>query len=93
MSPSHKDGGRSWRTTLAMPKHPGQVGSICTNGTTCGEDRNLLDFNDMVIDPRTGRVVVAFADGCPADNDCTPAVRQAKATISYQTDGPSLLAK
>ena len=87
-----KDGGKTWRTTLATPEHPVQVGSICTGGTTCGRDRNLLDFNDMVVDPKTGRVVVAFADGCPADADCTPALRAAKATISYQTDGPSLFA-
>ena len=87
-----KDGGKTWRTTLATPEHPVQVGSICTNGTTCGNDRNLLDFNDMVIDPKTGRVVVAFADGCPADNDCAPSIRASKATISYQTDGPSLYA-
>ena len=88
-----KDYGKTWRTTLATPEHPIQVGSICTNGTTCGSDRNLLDFNDMVIDPATGRVVVALADGCPIDTDCDTKVRRAKALISYQTAGPSLYAK
>jgi hypothetical protein len=46
------DFGKTWRTVLATPEHPIQVGSICTNGTTCGSDRNLLDFNDMVIHRR-----------------------------------------
>jgi hypothetical protein len=88
-----KDFGKTWRTTLATPEDPIQVGSICTNGTTCGTDRNLLDFNDMVIDPKTGRVVVALADGCPTGTDCDTKVRRAKALISMQTGGPSLYAK
>lgn len=89
-----KDGGKTWRTTLATPEHPVQVGSICTRGTTCGDDRNLLDFNDMIIDPATGRVVVAIADGCTGEDpsDCTTDVRRAKAVISMQTGGPSLYA-
>ncbi len=85
-----KDFGKTWRTTLATPKDPIQVGSICTNGTTCGSDRNLLDFNDMVIDPKTGRVVVGLADGCPTGTDCDTKVRASKALISMQTGGPSL---
>ena len=40
-----------------------QLGSICTGGTTCGDDRNLLDFIDATIDDH-GRVEVGFADGC-----------------------------
>ena len=86
-----KDGGRTWRTTQAT-SHPVQVGSICTNGTTCGSDRNLLDFNDMIVDPATGYVVVALADGCPGTDECTSDVRRAKALISRQTGGPSLYA-
>lgn len=87
------DGGRTWRTTRATPEHPVQVGPICTSGTTCGSSRNLLDFNDMQIDPATGRVVVAFADGCPGSAACTTKSRFQKAVISKQTDGPSLYAK
>ncbi|MGH2443612.1 MAG: hypothetical protein ACRDFX_10690, partial [Chloroflexota bacterium] len=49
------DGGKSWVTENATPNDPVQRGSICTNGTTCGGDRNLLDFNDMTIDSQ-GRV-------------------------------------
>lgn len=88
-----KDFGKTWRTTLATPQDPIQVGSICTNGTTCGSDRNLLDFNDMVIDPATGRVVVGLADGCPSGTECDTKVRASKALISMQTGGPSLYAK
>jgi hypothetical protein len=72
-----------------------QRGSICTAGTTCGADRNLLDFNDITID-KYGHVEVAYADGCTsacvtstkvADNTHT-----AKATIARQYDGTGLLA-
>ena len=87
-----QDFGKTWRTVLATPEHPVQVGPVCTSGTTCGASRNLLDFNDMVIDPATGRVIVALADGCPGTAACTTARRMQKAVISKQTDGPSLYA-
>ena len=50
-------------TTDATPTDPVQRGSICTGGTTCGNDRNLLDFIDVTIDEQ-GRVLVGYADGC-----------------------------
>ncbi len=87
-----EDFGRTWRTVDATPDHPVQVGPICTGGTTCGTSRNLLDFNDAVIDPATGRVVVGYADGCPGTDPCTTDVRLQKASIARQTSGPSLLA-
>ena len=87
-----EDGGATWRTVLATPDHPVQVGPICTGGTTCGTSRNLLDFNDMVIDPATGRVLVAYADGCPGTAECTTDVRLQKAVVARQASGPSLLA-
>jgi hypothetical protein len=40
-----------------------QRGSICLAGTTCGNDRNLLDFIDATVDQQ-GRVLVGYADGC-----------------------------
>ena len=86
-----EDGGRTWRTVDATPDHPVQVGPICTGGTTCGASRNLLDFNDMVIDPKTGKVLVAYADGCPGTAACTTDVRLQKATIARQVGGPVLL--
>ncbi|HYL06170.1 MAG TPA: PKD domain-containing protein, partial [Thermoanaerobaculia bacterium] len=88
------DGGNSWYLVDATPDDPVQVGSICTGGTTCGADRNLLDFNDVSID-REGRVVAAFADGCVAPG-CTASSppsssRSAKGTVLRQAGGRRLL--
>jgi hypothetical protein len=88
------DGGTSWYLVDATPDDPVQVGSICTGGTTCGADRNLLDFNDISID-REGRVVAAFADGCvaPGCNASSPSSssRSAKGTVLRQAGGRRLL--
>jgi hypothetical protein len=92
------DGGKTWQTSDATPGDPVQRGSICTSGTTCGSDRNLLDFIDATIDSK-GRVLVAFADGCI--NACVtdpshtsgngPADAQAAyATIARQTSGKTM---
>jgi hypothetical protein len=92
------DGGSSWITSDATPNDPVQRGSICTGGTTCGNDRNLLDFIDVTVD-RTGHVEAAFADGCidacvtdPSHNsDDGPADAQAAyATIARQSSGLGL---
>ena len=75
-----------------------QRGSICTGGTTCGNDRNLLDFIDATIDPQ-GRVEVGYADGCiktcVTDASQTAAAgpadaQAAYATIARQSTGKSL---
>ncbi|MBV9951698.1 MAG: hypothetical protein JO291_07085, partial [Acidimicrobiia bacterium] len=84
------DGGKSWVTADATPKDAVQRGSICTAGTTCGDDRNLLDFNDITID-KSGRVLVAIADGCTgACVTSGPNTFDAKATIVRQTTGARL---
>lgn len=89
------DGGKTWVTSDATPNDPVQRGSICTGGTTCGDDRNLLDFMDVTIDDH-GRVLVGYADGCidacvtsnaEADNG-----RDAYATIARQSTGNTLFA-
>jgi hypothetical protein len=85
------DGGKTWRTVNVTPDSPVQVGSICTNGTTCGSDRNLLDFNDMVIDER-GRVLVALADGC-TKAVCTTEDRQEHGLVVRQASGNGLLSE
>ncbi|HWJ81219.1 MAG TPA: hypothetical protein VNS55_03190 [Nocardioides sp.] len=94
------DGGKTWQTSDATPGDPVQRGSICTSGTTCGNDRNLLDFIDATIDSH-GRVLVAFADGCigacvtnPSHTSgAGPADAQAAyATIARQSSGKTLLA-
>jgi hypothetical protein len=92
------DGGKTWQTADATPNDPVQRGSICTGGTTCGSDRNLLDFIDSTIDSH-GRIEVAYADGCI--NTCVtntsetsgagPADAQAAyATIARQSSGLTL---
>ncbi|HET8559259.1 MAG TPA: CARDB domain-containing protein [Marmoricola sp.] len=95
------DGGKTWQTADATPNDPVQRGSICTGGTTCGSDRNLLDFIDATIDSH-GRIEVAYADGCiktcVTDSSETsgagPADAQAAyATIARQSSGKTLFAQ
>ncbi|MEP7020275.1 MAG: CARDB domain-containing protein [Pseudonocardiales bacterium] len=84
------DGGQSWVTIDDTPTDPVQIGSICTAGTTCGADRNLLDFIGSTIDS-SGRVEVAYADGCTGT--CTTGGannHDAYATIARQYDGLTL---
>ena len=85
------DRGATWTTYVATPASPIQVGSICTSGLACGDDRNLLDFNDMDVDLRTGRVVVGLADGCLKTTGCTKKDRLDKGLIVRQTAGLPLL--
>ena len=98
------DRGQTYTLVNATGHDPVQIGSICTGGTTCGNDRNLLDFNDIQID-KEGRVLAAFADGCvapgcseaTANNPPDPtngytASRSALSSIIRQSGGPRLLA-
>jgi hypothetical protein len=94
------DGGKTWVSSDATPNDPVQRGSICTGGTTCGNDRNLLDFIDVTVD-RTGHVEAAFADGCidacvtdaTHNSDDGPADAQAAyASIARQSSGLGLFA-
>lgn len=84
------DRGRTWKTYNATPASPVQVGSICTGGLACDGDRNLLDFNDMVLDGK-GRVVIAFADGCLKTKGCTTKDRLKKGALVRQESGLPLL--
>lgn len=85
------DGGKTWKTYDATPGDPVQRGPVCTRGTTCLAGRNLLDFNDMVLDG-SGRVLIAMADGAlkPGDDYSKDL---SKATIVRQSGGPSLYAR
>jgi subtilase family serine protease len=87
------DGGKTWQTSDATPTDPVQRGSICTGGTTCGNDRNLLDFIDVTID-KQGQVEVGYADGCTGAcvTDPTTNNHDAYATIARQTSGKPLFA-
>jgi hypothetical protein len=87
------DGGTSWKTVDVTPNDPVQRGSICTAGTTCGSDRNLLDFMDVTID-KQGRILVGFADGCVgACVIAGPNSFSAWATIARQTGGLTLFSR
>jgi hypothetical protein len=87
------DGGQSWKTVDASPNDPVQRGSICTGGTTCGDDRNLLDFMDITVDGE-GRPLVGYADGCTGACAAPGGAQNfdALATIARQTAGPRLFA-
>ena len=87
------DGGNTWTTVNATAGDPVQKGSICLGGLTCGNDRNLLDFNDMTID-RQGRVLAAYADGCVAPACTAPDYngRLHKAAIVRQSGGRRMFA-
>lgn len=87
------DGGKSWITADATPNDPVQRGPICTEGTTCGDSRNLLDFMGVDVD-KEGRVVVGYADGCTgACVQADPNNYDELATIARQTTGKRLFAK
>lgn len=90
------DKGAHWSTVNATAGDPVQKGSICLGGVTCGNDRNLLDFNDISVD-REGRSIAAYADGCvaPPIGTCTApdyVGRANKAAVVRQMDGRRLFA-
>jgi hypothetical protein len=88
------DRGAHWVTVNGTIGDPVQKGSICLGGVTCGNDRNLLDFNDIAVD-REGRSVAAYADGCVAPT-CSQANgfvgRASKAAVVRQSTGRRLFA-
>jgi len=59
------DGGAHWAQTTVTPQ-PIHYGDICTQGLFCGlipgqpSNRNLADFDELAVDPRTGLLIVAF---------------------------------
>ena len=86
------DGGATWTLADATPTDPVQRGSICLAGTTCGNDRNLLDFIDATVD-KQGRVLVGYADGCiGACVASGPNSFTAQGTIARQSTGKGLFA-
>jgi hypothetical protein len=85
------DGGQSWVTADATPTDPVQRGPICTAGTSCGADRNLLDFMDITMDSQ-GRVLVGYADGCTgACATGGPENYDGLASMARQASGNTLL--
>jgi hypothetical protein len=88
------DRGAHWVTVNATEGDPVQKGSICLLGFICGNDRNLLDFNDISVD-KQGRSIAAYADGCVAPG-CGAANnyegRDSKAAVVRQLSGRRLFA-
>lgn len=94
------DAGQTWEVER-ISNDPIQRGAIGSPGEVC---RNLLDFNDIVVDAY-GRVLIAAADGCtgpcvtaPAGSafctDTAPATScNAMATIFRQATGRGLFAQ
>ncbi|CAN5119259.1 hypothetical protein BH20ACT24_BH20ACT24_14750 [soil metagenome] len=73
--------------------HPIHWDSICLSGlacTTSGGDRSLLDFFQMRMDPRDGRVFVVFNESNKKARDEAGLI--AIVTATKQKAGPSLLA-
>ena len=62
------DGGSTWHTVNVTPDDPLQgSGGVCVSGSSCtGNNRNLLDFNDLIKDEK-GLMMFAHADGCIGD--------------------------
>lgn len=85
--------GTAWTTDQATTD-PVQRGTICMGGTTCGADRNLLDFIDSTVD-KYGTVLVAYADGCTT-TACTAATgtpsdsRSSQGKVARQDSGDTL---
>jgi len=87
------DGGKTWTTVDTTPNDAVQRGSICNGGTTCGNDRNLFDFNDMTID-KEGRPLFGYADGCLGGCVNTePNTYTHLATIARQSGGHTLFSR
>src|SRR4051794_37025944 len=79
------DGGTTWTTVDATPTDPVQRGCVwLQGGSSEGDCRNLLDFNDITID-KLGRVEVAYADGCTG-----ACVTADPAAYNYKAGRPSL---
>jgi hypothetical protein len=82
------DGGATWQTVKASAD-PVQYGWICSAGVGCPGHRNLLDFLDATVDPQ-GRVLVAYADGCPPGCASVAQSTASKLTIARQGAGLGL---
>jgi len=73
-----------------ISKRPTHYGNICNLGVICGpdQDRTLLDFTTVAVNPRTGCGFTVFA-GDPY-NRKDPGAKPAAAYTSIQNGGPCL---
>lgn len=90
------DGGATWHTVNVTGEDPVQgAGGVCVSGIACtGNNRNLLDFNDIIKDEK-GFLMFAYADGCIGDCPLDPKINSFSdnGVIARQTGGRGLLAK
>lgn len=87
------DGGESWHTVNVSPNDPVQGwGGICLSGVSCGGNRNLLDFNDIIMDDQ-GRLLFGYADGCRGAcvTDPTKNTFSDNGVVARQSGGRTLL--
>lgn len=83
-----QDGGKTW-VTQKVADDIVQRNGVCGGGAC----RNLLDFNDAVLD-ENGFVQLGYADGCLGSCEVSgPNSFQSQAVIARQSGGPSLYAK
>jgi hypothetical protein len=54
------DGGKTWSRLVAVDPTPVKTGPICTDGVECGSDRELGDFQSLVLDG-AGRAHLTYA--------------------------------
>ena len=89
------DGGNTWHTVNVTGEDPVQgSGGVCVSGINCtGNNRNLLDFNDLIKDEK-GYMMFGYADGCIGDCPRDPKINSFsdKGVIARQSGGRSLLA-
>ena len=73
-----------------LTRSPTHYGNICNLGVICGsgQDRNLLDFTTVAVNPRTGCGFAVF--GGDPYNRKHPAAKPAAAYTSVQNGGPCL---
>ena len=86
------DGGSTWTVVNATPNDPAQRGCIWMQGGS-NPCRNMLDFNDATVS-KSGRVIVAFTDGCSGvcDQRGGTANYSAIAAVARQQSGKGLFA-
>ncbi|TMK74507.1 MAG: hypothetical protein E6G49_03505 [Actinobacteria bacterium] len=73
-----------------ISKRPTHYGNICNLGVICGpdQDRTLLDFTTVAVNPRTGCGFTVF--GGDPYNRKDPGAKPAAAYTSIQNGGPCL---
>ncbi len=90
------DGGATWHTVNVTGEDPLQgAGGVCVSGIACtGNNRNLLDFNDVIKDEK-GFLMFAYADGCIGECPLDPNINSFSdnGVIARQTGGRGLLAE